>query len=128
LVISPLYLVQIEGAPLIERNPELFGSRNRTNVLVALRMLGETYPSELASMLGLRLYSVQAIMTSLEREAVIVSRMLGRTRRVSLNPRYFAYQELAALLWKIGEQDVALQTLLSSRRRRPRRPGKPGLL
>ena len=111
-----------------ERNPELFGGRNRTSVLLATRMLGETYPSELAAMLDLRLFSVQSILASLEREGITISRLLGRTRRVTLNPRYFASKELDALLWKVGKQDTALQQALASRRRRPRRAGKPGLL
>ncbi|MHB8878253.1 MAG: hypothetical protein ACYC8T_31545 [Myxococcaceae bacterium] len=112
---------------MLERDPELLGSRNRTMVLEAVRLLEETYPSELAKVLGLRLFSVQSILAAFEREGVIVSRHLGRTRRVSLNPRYFAHQELEALLWKLGKQDVALQSMLATRRRRPRRPGKPGL-
>jgi hypothetical protein len=118
-------MVTLEKA--IQRDPELFGGRNRTNVLVAIRMLGETYPSELAALLGLRLFSVQSILASLEREGVVVSRLFGRTRRVALNPRYFASKELDALLWKVGKQDAALQRMLASRRRRPRRAGKPGL-
>jgi hypothetical protein len=91
-------------------------------------MLGQTFPSELADMLGLRLFTVQTILTSLEREAVVVSRLVGRTRTVTLNPRYFAHDELTALLWKIGQQNLALQKRLATRRRRPRRAGKLGLL
>lgn len=112
---------------MLDRDPQLFGSRTRTSVLLAVRLLGETYPSELATLLGLRLYSVQAVLKSLESEGVIVSRLLGRTRRVALNPRYFAFKELDALLWKVGQQDVALQDALAGKRRRPRRAGKPGL-
>lgn len=112
----------------LDRYPELFGGRNRTNVLVAIRVLGETYPSELAAMLGLRLFSVQSILASLEREGVVVTRLFGRTRRVALNPRYFASKELDALLWTIGRRHTVLQRLIASRRRRPRRAGKPGLL
>jgi DNA-binding transcriptional ArsR family regulator len=111
---------------MIERPPELFGSRNRTMVLVGIRLLEETYPSELASLLGLRLFSVQGILEAYEREGIIASRLLGRTRRVALNPRYFAFRELDALLWTLGKQDAALQEKLATRRRRPRRPGKPG--
>lgn len=111
----------------LEGEPELFGGRNRTAVLVATRMLGETYPSELADMLGVRLYTVQSILKSLEGEAVIVSRKVGNTRTVSLNPRYYARDELTALLWKLGQNDLPLQQKLASRRRRPRRAGKPGL-
>jgi DNA-binding transcriptional ArsR family regulator len=112
---------------MLDRNPQLFGSRTRTSVLLAIRLLGETYPSELAALLGLRLYSVQAVLKSLESEGVIVSRLLGRTRRIALNPRYFAFKQLDALLWTVGQQDVALQEALAGKRRRPRRVGKPGL-
>ena len=112
---------------MLVRRFELFGSRTRTAVLTTVRMLGETYPSELAALLGVRLYSVQRILESFERESVLVSRLLGRTRRISLNPRYLAHKELAALLWKLGQHDTELHSVLANRRRRPRRAGKPGL-
>lgn len=118
--------MRAEDAP-IETRPQLFGGRNRTAVLVALRLLEESYPSELATLLGVRLYTVQQILRTLENEAVIVSRTFGRTRRVSLNPRYLGYRPLSELLWSIGSHDVVLQRALAKKRRRPRRPGKPGL-
>jgi hypothetical protein len=118
----------IGGLASMDRAPELFGNRSRTMVLVAVRLLGETFPSELALLLGLRLFSVQKILASLEREGVTVSRMFGRTRQVSLNPGYGARKELDALLLKMGREDVALQQQLAARRRRPRREGKGGLL
>jgi predicted transcriptional regulator len=113
---------------VLEEGSQLFGTSNRTAVLVAIRLLEGTYPSELAALLGVRPYTVQSILASLEREAVVVSRSWGRMRVVSLNPRFFAHAELSALLWKLGENDVDLQARLASRRRRPRRAGKPGLL
>ncbi|MGE6756890.1 hypothetical protein ACQKGO_02660 [Corallococcus interemptor] len=113
---------------MLEEGSRLFGTSTRTAVLVAIRLLEDTYPSELAELLGVRPFTVQSILTSLEGEAIIVSRLMGRTRTVSLNPRYFAHAELNALLWKLGEHDTALQTRLAARRRRPRRAGKPGLL
>lgn len=113
---------------MLGRDPQLFGNRNRTAVLLAIRMLEETYPSEVAQMLGIHLYTVQSILSSLESEAIVVSRLMGRTRTLKLNPRYFASTELNALLWKLGRADVALQKQLATRRRRPRRPGKPGLI
>ncbi|MGV3625552.1 MAG: hypothetical protein ACO1OB_32375 [Archangium sp.] len=109
---------------MLSNESGLFGSANRTRVLVAIRLLGETWPSELAALLELRLFSVQTILTSLERDGVVVSRTVGRTRQVMLNARYFASAELDALLWKLGKQDAALQTSLATRRRRPRRTGK----
>lgn len=96
-------------------------------MLVAIRLLETTYPSELAALLGVRPYTVQSILASLERESVIVSRLMGRTRTVTLNARYFAHGELSALLWKLGAQDMDLQSKLAARRRRPRRAGKSGL-
>jgi DNA-binding transcriptional ArsR family regulator len=110
---------------VIDRSIQLFGSRTRTAMLLAIRLLDETYPSEIAALLGARLFTVQGILSSLEQEGVIVSRLLGRTRRISLDPRYIAHKELAALLWKLGQHDVSLQKALATRRRRPRRAGKP---
>lgn len=110
-----------------ERDIALFGSRNRTAVLVGLRLLGESYPSELARLLDLHLFSVQEILASFEREGVIVSRQAGRTRLVTLNPRYFAAEALGELLWTLGKHDTALQAQLAAKRRRPRRPGKGAL-
>ena len=78
-------------------------------------------------MLGLRLFAVQKIVESLEREGVTISRPVGRTRVVSLNARYGPAKELDALLWKMGKIDVPLQSKLATKRRRPRRPGKSGL-
>lgn len=110
----------------IDASSRLFGSRRRTSVLVLLGLLEESYPSELAKLLGARLYSVQTILDALESESVIVTRRLGRTRRVQLNPRYVAFDELKTLLWKLGSHDRELQEAAARRRGRPRRKGKPG--
>jgi len=104
----------------------LFGSRRRTSVLVLLALLEESYPTELAQLLGARLYSVQTILDSLESEGIIVTRRLGNTRRVQLSPRHVAHGELRALLWKIGEHDLEIQKAAARKRGRPRRKGKPG--
>ena len=113
-------------ASALDRSSQLFGTRNRTAVLVAIRLLGETYAAELALLLGVRVFTVQQIVAGLEREAVLATRVAGRTRLVTLNPRYVASGELADLLWRLGENDVALQQALAAKRRRPRRAGKPG--
>lgn len=68
-----------------------------------------------------------AIDWSLEVDGVVVSRAFGRTRRVTLNPRFIGYAALSELLWRVGQQDVELQRALGAKRRRPRRAGKPGL-
>jgi hypothetical protein len=110
----------------VDSRSKLFGSPRRTAVLILLGLLEESYPSELARLLDAPLYSVQTILDGLESEAVIVTRRLGRTRRVQLNPRFVAYKELEALLWKLGAHDRDLQKAAAGKRARPRRKGKPG--
>jgi hypothetical protein len=52
--------------------------------------------------------------------------MLGRTRLYELNPRWFFYKELKALLEKALAALPAEEVKRYYRaRRRPRRPGKP---
>lgn len=102
----------------------LFGSRNRTAVLVAIRLLEATHAAELAEMLGLRVFTVQQIVRALEREQAIAMRSVGRTRQITLNPRYLAHAPLAELLWQLGAHDHELQRQLATFRRRPRRTGK----
>ncbi len=106
---------------------QLFGSRRRTEVLVLLGLLEESYPAELTRLLDARLYSIQTIIDALESEGIIVTRRLGRTRRVQLNPRFVAFKELHALLWRLGQHDMELQRAAAMRRGRPRRRNKPGL-
>ena len=114
-------------AGTLQRPSRLFGSRLRSSTLIALRLLEESYPSELARFLSSSVHSIQRIVESLESEGVLVGRPFGRTRRISFNPRYVAHDELRALLWKLGEHDIDLQRALARKRGRPRRAGKPGL-
>lgn len=103
----------------------LLGSVTRTRVLVALALLGSSYPRELARILGASLNGVQQAIKSLEADGVVVGRLVGRTRVVELNPRYFAASELRALLAKLGSADRQLQDRAAALRRRPRRTAKP---
>lgn len=99
---------------------KLFGSRRRTEVLVMTALLGETYPTELARLLGAPLYSVQTIVDGLNRDGVVATRLVGRSRLVSLDPRYYGHRELMALLLRLSEGEPALQHAAASRRSRPR--------
>ncbi len=108
----------------MERSSDLFGTSNRTQVILAVRLLEETWGAELARLLGLRISLVQTILNSFEAEGVLVSRLVGRSRVFSLSQRYLAARELGDFLWKLGSADVALQRRLAAGRRRPRRGGK----
>ncbi len=103
---------------------KLFGSPRRTQVLLLLALLGESYPAELARLVEAHPFSMGEILDGLEIEGVIASRRLGRTRCVALNPRYFAARELQALLSKLAEGEPALRGLAATRRSRPQRPKK----
>jgi len=103
--------------------PKLFGSPSRTRTLVAIALLKDSYVQQLAGLLELSQPAVFRIVNDLEREGVLVSRYVGRTRMVSLNPRLYGVSELDAFLLKyakgtdIGERVARIL-------RRPRRRGK----
>ena len=109
----------------INRETRIFGTALRTRVLAALALAGESFPTELARLLGARVFPVQRVIDALELEGLVASRKLGVERRVTLDPRFFAHAEMRALLVKLGERDAPLWQALSERRSRPRRRGKP---
>lgn len=102
-----------------------FGGRARTLVLVALRLMGESYPRELARVLDLPLNGVQQAARGLERDGLVVGRSAGKTRLLRLNPRYFALGGLEAYLSRLSEPERELHRRIEALRRRPRRGGKP---
>jgi len=106
------------------RGPAIFGSPRRTETLVLLALLEESYPRELARLLEAPLLSIQNIIDALEREGVLSTRLLGNQRRVTLNERFYGFKPLKELLLRLAEGDPRLQSIVGSLRRRPRRRGK----
>jgi sugar-specific transcriptional regulator TrmB len=102
-----------------------FGGQTRTRVLLALRLLEESYPRELARLLVVPLNGVQTAFRGLERDGLVAARTAGRTRLYRLNPRYFARDELQRYLLRLSEPDSDLRARVAQLRRRPRRAGKP---
>lgn len=109
--------------PLLRRS-KLFGSQRRTQVLVLLALLEESYPAELVRLLDAQLRSILYIVDDLEADGVVASQRLGRTRKLVLDPRYYAAAELRALLLKLADADPTLRKVAASKRARPRRRGK----
>ena len=103
----------------------LFGSALRSGILVLTSLLEETYPAELAALLNARPTSILRFVGDLERDGALATRLSGKERRITLNRNYYAYVELKALLDKIARDDRRYLQIVSSRRRRPRRAGKP---
>ncbi len=102
-----------------------FGGAGRTRVLLALRLLSESYPRELARVLGMPFSSVHKALSSLEKDGLVAGRALGRTRVFQLDPRYFAREELQRLLLRLAQPELELKTRIATLRRRPRRTAKP---
>lgn len=103
---------------------DVFGTRTRTNILEALVLLEESHASELARILGLDVSTVQNSLDSLEQANLVVGAYKGTSRRVCLNPQFFARQELEALLTKLALNNGNLLERTGELRRRPRRVGK----
>lgn len=110
--------------PLLQ-NVGVFGTRTRSNALLVTHMLGASHASELSAVLGVSLSQAQLAIDSLERAGLLVGAMEGSARRVRLNPRFPAKDELSALLDKLALVSPELQDRLAEIRRRPRRGRKP---
>ena len=102
----------------------LFGSRTRERVLRLLGLLEQTYPSQAAALLGEAVVSIQRTVTDLERDGILASRLMGRTRVYELNKRYQHYRQLRELLVSMGQGDPELAEAVAAVRQRPRRTGK----
>lgn len=101
-----------------------FGGRTRTEALLALRLLEESYAREIARLLERPLFGVQKALRSLESDGLIVGITRGQTRLFRLAPGYFAYDELLRYLERLTEGEKQLQERVGRLRRRPRRTGK----
>ena len=102
-----------------------FGGQARTLVLLALGLLDESFPRELARLLDVPLNGVQQALRGLEVDGLVAARLAGRTRLYRLNPRYFAREELEDYLKRLAGAEAELVERTARLRKRPRRAGKP---
>ena len=104
----------------------LFGNETAEKVLLYLQSYGKGYPRAIALVFGMPISQIQRQLERFEREGVLVSRLIGRTREYLWNPRYFFRQELEALLKKaLAHLPEELHDRYFRERTRPRRAGKP---
>lgn len=101
-----------------------FGGSTRTRVLLALRLLGESYLRELSRILNVPLSGIQQAIRSLELDGLVAGRSMGRNRVFRINPAYFAYEDLQRYLLRLTGPERQLRNAISALRRRPRRTGK----
>lgn len=104
----------------------LLGSETAEKVLLYLESYGAGYPRGIAVNFELPVSQVQRQLERFEREGILVSRLIGKTREYRWNPRYLFLEELSALLKKaLGNLPDGYQQNHFRDRKRPRRKGKP---
>jgi DNA-binding transcriptional ArsR family regulator len=101
-----------------------FGGRTRTETLIVLRLLEESFVREIGRLLERPASGVLKALRTLEEDGLVAGRTRGRTRVFRLDPRYFAYDELRKYLERLAEAEPALREQLARLRLRPRKTGK----
>jgi hypothetical protein len=104
----------------------LTGNETASKVLLYLASYGSGYPRGISETFKVAISPVQRQLERLEREGILVSRLIGKTRVYEWNPRCFYLDELKALLAKALERlPDQLREKYFLQRTRPRRKGKP---
>lgn len=103
----------------------VFGTPLRDQILAILAISHEQHASELARLIGVSEATIGRAVGRLERDGLLAAVTHGRTRLLRLNPRWYAKQELRALLDRMTEAQPELYEAAGALRRRPRRRGKP---
>jgi DNA-binding transcriptional ArsR family regulator len=103
----------------------LLGNVMVEKVLFYLLAYGEGYPRSMADNFGVPVSRIQQQLKRLENGGIVVSRLMGRVRIYTFNPRYPFLEELKVLLAKsfafVPEKE---KRGFYMRRTRPRRQGK----
>jgi integrase len=104
----------------------LFGNRSAALLMLYLLHYGEVYPTGAARDLDLSLSPVQRQLEKFEAAGFLVSKLLGRTRIYSFDPKHPATAKLEELV-RVFYEAMTLKDRekLFGVRRRPRRRGKP---
>lgn len=102
----------------------LFGNRTAAAALTFIAANGDAYAQEIADETGITLSLVQQQLRRLERGGVLVSRLRGRVRLYSLNPRWPFVRELEEMLTASLDYLPDREREVYVKRRRPRARGK----
>jgi hypothetical protein len=104
----------------------LLGSISAERALLFIYARGEGYAREIARFFNTDLAPIQRGLEKFEVSGLLNSRLAGKTRLYSFNPRYALKPEIENLLKKaIKFYPPDQQEALLMNRRRPRRKGKP---
>ena len=104
----------------------LLGSISAERVLIFIVARDEGYARDISRFFETDLYAIQKQLDKLENGGVLASRLAGRTRLYTFNPRYPFMKELKELLIKaLSFYSEDEREKLTMNRRRPRQRGKP---
>lgn len=104
----------------------LFGNETAEKVLLYIINYGSGYPRGISTIFELPVSQVQRQLERFEREGVLSSRLIGRTRLYELNPRFLFKSELEEILRKaLKNLPKSILEKYFTKRQRPRRAGKP---
>ena len=104
----------------------LFGNVIIERILFSLFVYEEAYALGLARLFDDSVNRFQQQLKRLENGGIVVSRLAGRTRLYTINPRFPFRQELMMLIAKAFEfVSEAEKEAYYRKRTRPRRAGKP---
>ncbi len=105
---------------------ELFGGKAPEQVLLYLANYDEGYGKAIADTFNISLSSVQKQLQKFENSGLLVSRLVGKTRLYTWNPRSPFVEQLKMLLAQrlklTSEEEIKAYY---RQRRRPRRADKP---
>jgi DNA-binding transcriptional ArsR family regulator len=105
---------------------ELFGGKTPEQVLLYLHNYDEGYGKGIADTYGVALSAVQKQLQKFEDSGLLVSRLVGRSRVYTWNPRSPFVEPLRALLAQRLKLTPKEEIKAYYRqRRRPRKQGKP---
>ncbi|MEZ5162285.1 MAG: hypothetical protein R2688_00760 [Fimbriimonadaceae bacterium] len=102
----------------------IFGTETRTNFLLALHAMEPTYVAEIARVINASQENTKFTSEQLIEAGIVTARQMGRTKVLEFNNRFFAVNQLRALLAEIYMTDSELQRKVNQVRKRPRRTGK----
>ena len=115
-----------KNRPVASPLEALFGNRTAAKLMLYLFHYGEAYPTGAARDLGLSLSPVQRQLEKFEAAGILVSRLVGRTRLYSFNPKHPARGALRDLIQVFYEgMPLSERQRMFQARRRHRRRGKP---
>ena len=104
----------------------IFGSKTAERVLLYLHNYGDGYALGISKVFECPISQVQKQLRKYESAGVLASRLVGRTRLYTWNPRYPFQDQLRKLLDKAFTFMEPAEIKAHYRdRRRPRRAGKP---